>query len=162
MSIMSKLVGSVGCAFAAAVASAATLPDGYTEVACITVTDQNQYINTGFTPYYMTDIEAHFSVPDFSSQNVLYWTRTSSSFAFITKANTSDPTKTNKVRAYRSSDGGGSVETVLPDYLTSTDIFYSTKFVDNRTDNTFTVNGQKVNFVAATGAGAYRTCSYSD
>ncbi len=153
MSIMSKLVGSVGCAFAAAVASAATLPDGYTEVACITVTDQNQYINTGFTPYYMTDIEAHFSVPDFSSQNVLYWTRTSSSFAFITKANTSDPTKTNKVRAYRSSDGGGSVETVLPDYLTSTDIFYSTKFVDNRTDNTFTVNGQKVNFVAATGTG---------
>lgn len=153
MSIMSKLVGSVGCAFAAAVASAATLPDGYTEVACITVTDQNQYINTGFTPYYMTDIEAHFSVPDFSSQNVLYWTRTSSSFAFITKANTSDPTKTNKVRAYRSSDGGGSVETVLPDYLTSTDIFYSTKFVDNRTDNTFTVNGQKVNFVVATGTG---------
>lgn len=153
MSIMSKLVGSVGCAFAAAVASAATLPDGYTEVACITVTNQEQYINTGFQPYWMTDIEAHFSVPDFSSQNVLYWTRTSSSFAFITKANTSDPTKTNKVRAYRSSDGGGSVETVLPDYLTSTDIFYSTKFVDNRTDNTFTVNGQKVNFVAATGTG---------
>ena len=56
MSIVSKLVGSVGCAFAAAVASAATLPDGYTEVACITVTDQEQYINTGFTPYWMTDI----------------------------------------------------------------------------------------------------------
>ena len=33
-------------------------------------------------------------------------------------------------------------ETELPDYLTSTDIFYSTKFVDNKTDNTFTVNGQ--------------------
>ena len=153
MSIVSKLVGSVGCAFAAAVASAATLPDGYTEVACITVTDQEQYINTGFQPYYMTDVEAHFEVPDFSSQNVLYWTRTSGSFAFITKANTSDPTKTNKVRAYRSSDGSGSVETELPDYLTSTDIFYSTKFVDNKTDNTFTVNGQKVNFVAATGTG---------
>jgi hypothetical protein len=121
------------------------------EVACITVTNQEQYINTGFEPYWMTDIEAHFSVPDFSSQNVLYWTRTSSSFAFITKANTADRTKTNKVRAYRSSDGGGSVETPLPDYLTSTDIFYSTKFVDNRTNNTFTVNGQKVNFVAATG-----------
>ena len=153
MSIMSKLVGSVGCVFAAAVASAGTLPDGYTEVACITVTDQNQYINTGFTPYYMTDIEAHFSVPDFSSQNVLYWTRTSSSFAFITKANTSDPTKTNKVRAYRSSDGSSTVETTLPEYLTSTNILYSTKMVDNRTDNTFTVNGQKVNFVAATGTG---------
>ena len=99
MSIMSKLVGSVGCAFAAAVASAATLPDGYTEVACITVTDQEQYINTGFQPYYMTDVEAHFEVPNFSGQNILYWTRNSGSFAFITKANTSDPTKTNKVRA---------------------------------------------------------------
>ena len=143
-------------AMVAVIAQAATLPSGYTEVACITVTDQEQYIDTGFTPYWMTDIEAHFSVPDFSSQNVLYWTRISGSFAFITKANTADPTKTNKVRAYRSSDGSGSVETVLPDYLTSTDISYSTKFVDNRTDNTFTVNGQKVDFVRANGTGRFK------
>ena len=140
------------CSVSAAQAAVA-LPPGYTEVACITVTDQEQYINTGFTPYWMTDIEAHFSVPNFSSQNVLYWTRNSGSFAFITKANTADPTKTNKVRAYRSSDGSSNVETTLPEYLTSTDILYSTKMVDNKTDNTFTVNGQKVNFVAATGTG---------
>ena len=149
MSIMSKLVGSVGCAFAAAVASAATLPDGYTEVACITVTDQNQYINTGFTPYYMTDIEAHFAVPDFSKDNTLYWTRTSdnTAFAFITKANSSDTTKTQKVRAYRSSNGNVDKLIELPDYLTENDIWYSTKFVDN----TFTVNGQTVSFVPAAG-----------
>ena len=138
---------------ASAAQAAGTLPAGYMEVACITVTNQEQYINTGFQPYWMTDIEAHFSVPNFSGQNILYWTRTSGSFAFITKANTADPTKTNKVRAYRSSDGSASVETVLPDYLTSTDISYSTKFVENRTDNTFTVNGQKVDFVPATGTG---------
>ena len=150
-----KFMCGAAC-FVAAGVFAATLPSGYTEVACITVTDQEQYINTGFTPYWMTDIEAHFSVPDFSNQNVLYWTRTSGSFAFITKANTADPTKTNKVRAYRSSDGSASVETVLPDYLTSTDISYSTKFVENRTDNTFTVNGQKVDFVPATGTGRFK------
>ena len=155
MSIVSKLVGSAGCAFAVAVASSATLPDGYTEVACITVTDQNQYINTGFTPYYMTDIEAHFSVPDFSKDNVLYWTRTgdNSSFAFITKANSADTSKTKSVRAYRSSNGSGDKLIELPDYLTENDIWYSTKFVDNKTDNTFTVNGQKVSFVQAAGTG---------
>ena len=151
MSIMSKLVGSVGCAFAAAVASAATLPDGYTEVACITVTNQEQYINTGFQPYWMTDIEAHFSVPDFSKDNVLYWTRTgdNTSFAFITKANSADTSKTKSVRAYRSSNGNGDKLIELPDCLTENDIWYSTE----KTDNTFTVNGQKVSFVQAAGTG---------
>ena len=140
-------------ALCAASAWATTLPSGYTEVECITVTSQEQYIDTGFSPYYMTDIEAHFEVPDFSHDNIIYWTRATgfSSFAFITKADSAE--KTKKVRAYRVSDGKSGVEITLPEYLTERDIWYSTKFVDNQTDNTFTVNDQTVSFVKAGGTG---------
>ena len=104
MLMVRKLACGVVCLAAMSAASAfatGTLPSGYTEVACISVTDQEQYINTGFQPYYMTDIEANFAVPNFSSDNILYWTRNSSagSFAFILKANSVDTTKTKKVRA---------------------------------------------------------------
>ena len=138
------------CSVSAAQA-AGQLPAGYTEVECITVTDQEQYIDTGFSPYYMTDIEAHFEVPDFSHDNIIYWTRGTgfSSFAFIIKADSAD--KTNKVRAYRVSNGQSGVEITLPEYLTEKDIWYSTKYVDNQTDNTFTVNDQTVSFVKAGG-----------
>lgn len=136
-----------------AIAQAETrLPAGYTEVACIVVTNAEQYIDTGFEPGYITDIEARFAVPDFSQDNILYWTRARdlSSFAFITKAGGADTTKTKKVRAYRYSPGESQIETEIPDYLTETEIAYSTKYVDNKTDNTFTVNGQTVDFVAVT------------
>ena len=138
---------------ASAAQAAGQLPVGYTEVECITVTDQNQYIDTGFTPYYMTDIEAHFEVPDFSQDNIIYWTRATgfSSFAFITKADSAD--KTKRVRAYRESNGQSGVEIELPEYLTERDIWYSTKYVDNKTDNKFTVNDQTVSFVQASGTG---------
>ena len=138
---------------AVAAQAAGTVPAGYTEVACITVTDQEQYIDTGFSPYYMTDIEAHFEVPDFSHDNIIYWTRATSfsSFAFIMKADSAD--KTNKVRAYRVSNGQSGVEITLPEYLTEKDIWYSTKYVDNQIDNTFTVNDQTVSFVKAGGTG---------
>jgi len=152
-----KLAGgfvlSTAVALGAASAWAATLPAGYTEVECITVTNQEQYIDTGFPPYYMTDIEAHFEVPDFSHDNIIYWTRATgfSSFAFITKADSTERTK--KVRAYRVSNGQGGVEITLPEYLTERDIWYSTKFVNNQTDNKFTVNDQTVSFVQAGGTG---------
>lgn len=153
---MIKFACGAVCCWAAAIAQAAIrLPAGYTEASCIVVTNVNQYVDTGFSPYYMTDIEAHFSVPDFSQDNILYWTRAGdfNSFAFITKANTADPTGTRKLRAYRSSNGNSTIETTLDVYLTSTDIQYSTKYVDNRTDNTFTVNGQTVSFSPATTTG---------
>lgn len=120
------------CSVSAAQA-AGQLPAGYTAVECITVTDQEQYIDTGFSPYYMTDIEAHFEVPDFSNDNIIYWTRGIgfSSFAFIMKADSVD--KTKKVRAYRVSGGQSGVEITLPEYLTEKDIWYSTKYVDNQT-----------------------------
>ena len=109
---------------ASAAQAAGQLPAGYTEVECITVTDQEQYINTGFQPYYMTDVEAHFEVPDFSHDNIIYWTRATgfSSFAFITKADSAD--KTKRVRAYRESNGQSGVEIELPEYLTERDIWY--------------------------------------
>jgi hypothetical protein len=138
---------------ASAARAAGQLPVGYTAVECITVTDQEQYIDTGFPPYYMTDIEAHFEVPDFSQDNIIYWTRASdnNSFAFITKSNSAD--KTKRVRAYRASNGNSGVEIELSEYLTERDIWYSTKYVDNQTDNTFTVNGQAASFVKASGTG---------
>ena len=148
------LVLSTAVALGAASAYAAgTLPDGYTAVECITVTNQEQYINTGFPPYYMTDIEAHFQVPNFSQDNIIYWTRATdiNSFAFITKSNSAD--KTKRVRAYRESNGNSGVEIELTEYLTEKDIWYSTKFVNNQTDNTFTVNGQTASFVQASGTG---------
>jgi len=138
---------------ASAAQAAGQLPVGYTAVECITVTDQEQYIDTGFPPYYMTDVEAHFEVPDFSHDNIIYWTRATgfSSFAFITKADSAD--KTKRVRAYRESNGQSGVEIELPEYLTERDIWYSTKYVDNKTDNKFTVNDQTVSFVQASGTG---------
>lgn len=53
-------------------AHAAKLPTGYTECTWISVTNKAQYIDTGYLPQLTTDIQAHFEVPDFASQNVLY------------------------------------------------------------------------------------------
>lgn len=137
-------------AFAAGVsfaASAAGLPEGYTLIRCITVTDKRQYINTGHKPKLTTDIDAHFAVPGFTaSSNPLYWTRIASgtwdAYGFILQ------TDTKKVRAYRLSQGGGSTVpvTTLKNALT-TDIWLSTQYADGGAVNTFTVNGETEPFV---------------
>ena len=133
-------------AMAAASAFAATLPAEYTQCLCITVTDGNQYINTGYQPNLATDVEAHFYVPNFSRQNSLYWTRGSSSspsFGFVLTTNT------KSVRAYRLSNGSQGNETALI-YDLTTDIQLSTRYSGNGAVNTFTVNGETVNFPANT------------
>lgn len=133
-------------AMAAASAFAATLPAEYTRCLCITVTNGSQYINTGYQPKLATDVEAHFYVPKFSQQNSLYWTRGSSSspsFGFVLTTNT------KSVRAYRLSNGSQGNETALI-YDLTTDIQLSTRYFGNGAVNTFTVNGETVNFPANT------------
>ena len=146
MNMMRKLAFCfVGlAAMAASSAFAATLPAEYTQCLCITVTDGNQYINTGYQPNLATDVEAHFYVPNFSRQNSLYWTRGSSSspsFGFVLTTNT------KSVRAYRLSNGSQGNETALI-YDLTTDIQLSTRYSGNGAVNTFTVNGETVNFPA--------------
>ena len=48
---LSLLIAALISFGAVAAQAAGTLPAGYMKVACITVTDQEQYINTGFQPY---------------------------------------------------------------------------------------------------------------
>ena len=124
------------------------IPRGFTECKCIVVTNVNQYINTGYTPTYLTDIQAHYEVPDYSAQNVLYWTRgvmqTYYSLGFILTANADT---TRKVRAYRMSNGSSGNQLTLPSALTTTDITLSTEWTDS-SHNTFTINGQTVDFAA--------------
>ena len=126
----------------------AVIPRGFTECKCIVVTNVNQYINTGYTPTYLTDIQAHYEVPDYSAQNVLYWTRgvmqTYYSLGFILTANADT---TRKVRAYRMSNGSSGNQLTLPRALTTTDITLSTEWTDS-SHNTFTINGQTVDFAA--------------
>ena len=126
----------------------AVIPRGFTECKCIVVTNINQYINTGYTPTYLTDIQAHYEVPDYSAQNVLYWTRgvmqTYYSLGFILTANADT---TRKVRAYRMSNGSSVNQLTLPSALTTTDITLSTEWTDS-SHNTFTINGQTVDFAA--------------
>lgn len=126
----------------------AVIPRGFTECKCIVVTNVNQYINTGYTPTYLTDIQAHYEVPDYSAQNVLYWTRgvmqTYYSLGFILTANADT---TRKVRAYRMSNGSSGNQLTLPSALTTTDITLSTEWTDS-SHNTFTINGQTVDFAA--------------
>lgn len=126
----------------------AVIPRGFTECKCIVVTNVKQYINTGYTPTYLTDIQAHYEVPDYSAQNVLYWTRgvmqTYYSLGFILTANADT---TRKVRAYRMSNGSSDNQLTLPSALTTTDITLSTEWTDS-SHNTFTINGQTVDFAA--------------
>lgn len=126
----------------------AVIPRGFTECKCIVVTNVNQYINTDYTPTYLTDIQAHYEVPDYSAQNVLYWTRgvmqTYYSLGFILTANADT---TRKVRAYRMSNGSSGNQLTLPSALTTTDITLSTEWTDS-SHNTFTINGQTVDFAA--------------
>ena len=133
-------------AMSAISAFAAALPAGYTRCICITVTDGNQYINTGYQPKLASDIEAHFEVPNFASMNPLYWTRannSSPSFGFILT------TSTKSVRAYRLSNGASGNQTALLHDLT-TDVQLSTRYSGNGSVNIFTVNGETVNFPAKT------------
>ena len=124
-------------------AFAGVLPEGYLRCHSITVTDPNQYIDTGYKPTLKTDIEAHFEVPHFNQMNPLYWTRelwgSTPSFGFILTTNT------RSVRAYRISPGSTSVQTTLIHAL-GNDINLSTKYSGNGSVNTFTVNGETVNF----------------
>ena len=124
------------------------LPRGYTECKSIIVTNVKQYINTGYSPTYMTDVQAHYEVPDYSAQAVLYWTRGAAqsyyTFGFILPANADT---TRKVRAYRLSNGGSGNQSTLPTALTATDIMLSTEWTDS-SHNTFAINGQTVDFVA--------------
>ena len=126
----------------------AVIPRGFTECKCIVVTNVKQYINTGYMPTYLTDIQAHYEVPDYSAQNVLYWTRgvmqTYYSLGFILTANADT---TRKVRAYRMSNGSSDNQLTLPSALTTTDITLSTEWTDS-SHNTFTINGQTVDFAA--------------
>ena len=126
----------------------AMLPSGYTECKCIVVTNVNQYINTGYSPTYLTDVQAHYEVPDYSAQTVLYWTRgamqTYYSFGFVLLANADT---TRKVRAYRLSNGSSGNQSTLPNALTTTDIMLSTEWTDG-SHNTFSINGQTVDFAA--------------
>ena len=123
----------------------AVLPAGFTQCSYIVVTNRNQYINTRCAPGLSTDIQAHFEVPDFSTQNVLYWARNSQTIdhGFILEAN-ADSTK--KVRAYRLSNGKNTNVTQLQNQPVKTEMFLSTEYRD-MTHNTFTLNGETARFV---------------
>ena len=126
----------------------AVIPRGFTECKCIVVTNVNQYINTGYSPTYLTDVRAHYEVPDYSTLNALFWTlgaaSTFYSFGFVLPA---DADTTRKVRAYRMSNGSSSYQSTLLNDLTTTNIILSTEWTDS-SHNTFTINGQTVDFAA--------------
>ena len=130
-------------------AHAAKLPTGYTECTWISVTNKAQYIDTGYLPKLTTDIQAHFEVPDFASQNVLYWTRASASqkpYGFIIQAK-SGQNKRKQVRAYRMSTSPSETLT-LDESISSTDIQLATEYEEG-VCNRFTINGQTKDFAVA-------------
>lgn len=150
----SILHSSFSIAFAALCAASLCVPaasgaflDDYTVCEYISVTSEEQYINTGYDPGLTTDIQAHFEVPNYNSSNPLYWSRVeageTSSFAFILQASANT---TRKVRAYRLSAGSSNLESTLQDTWTARDIRLSTEYSDAGAVNTFTFNGQTADF----------------
>ena len=128
---------------------AAPLPPGYRECAYIGVTSGEQYIDTGYKVKVTTDIQAHFHVPNFSNDNVLYAVQinTGSSDAFALRI-PAGSAGTKQIRAYRLSGGGSSVVTTL-DNAVENDIRFSTEYSGGGAVNTYTFNGETKDFAAA-------------
>ena len=122
--------------------AAKSLPVGYTECTWISVTNKAQYIDTGYLPKLTTDIQSHFEVPDFASQNVLYWTRASGSqkpFGFIIQAK-SGQNKRKQVRAYRMSTSPSETLT-LDESISSTDIQLATPISEGKPGDNIIIVG---------------------
>ena len=131
-----------------AISPAAPLPPGYRECAYISVTNGEQYIDTGYRVKVTTDIQAHFNVPNFSSDNVLYGVQinTGSYDAFALRI-PAGSTGTKQIRVYRLSGGGSSIVTTL-DNAVANDIRFSTEYSNGGAVNTYTFNGETKNFAA--------------
>ena len=130
------------------ISPAAPLPPGYRECTYISVTNGEQYIDTGYRVKVTTDIRAHFNVPNFSSDNVLYGVQinTGSYDAFALRI-PAGSTGTKQIRVYRLSGGGSSIVTTL-DNAVANDIRFSTEYSNGGAVNTYTFNGETKNFAA--------------
>jgi hypothetical protein len=128
-----------------AISPAAPLPPGYRECAYISVTNGEQYIDTGYRVKVTTDIQAHFNVPNFSSDNVLYGVQinTGSYDAFALRI-PAGSTGTKQIRVYRLSGGGSSIVTTL-DNAVANDIRFSTEYSNGGAVNSNTLNGEPKN-----------------
>ena len=122
------------------------LPSGYRQCECIVVTNVYQYINMGYNPRLTTDVQAHYYVPHFASENSLYWVRVNSgssqAFAFILPPNCDSD---RKIRAYRVGNGLSANKITLDNDLTN-DIVISTEYSGDGAVNNFTFNGETHDF----------------
>ncbi|MBO4709613.1 MAG: hypothetical protein J5727_07540 [Kiritimatiellae bacterium] len=122
------------------------LPSGYRQCECIVVTDGQQYINIGYNPRLTTDVQAHYYVPNFASENALYWVRVNSgnsqAFAFVLPPGCDSD---RKIRAYRVGNGLSANKITLDNALKN-DIVISTEYSGDGAVNTFTFNGETHNF----------------
>ena len=123
----------------------AMFPTGYTECECIVVTNAGQYIDTLYKPNLTTDIEAHYEVPNLTTLNPLYWSRTGgngTAFGFVLTANAGSA---RQVRVYRLSLDSGTANKTLANPI-DTDLRLSTEYSGDGAVNTFTINGETQSF----------------